>query len=159
MSAGAAEHLVEVHDMFRAELTQLRELLEKVRDGAMSAGDARTKLNEMTLRQNDWTLGAVCARYCVGVTSHHTLEDEGIFPHLAGKDPALQPVLDRLGSEHVEIHHAIEAVDRELVAHMSDAGGYERLQEAVDLLANALLEHFEFEERELAEPLTKFGFY
>ncbi|HEY0617222.1 MAG TPA: LLM class flavin-dependent oxidoreductase, partial [Kribbella sp.] len=38
--------------------------VRQVRDEAMPAGDARAALNEMALRQNDWTLGAFCARYC-----------------------------------------------------------------------------------------------
>src|SRR5215203_3356784 len=77
-----AEHLVEVHDMLRGELAQLRRMLEQVRDGVLSAGDARSGLHTMTLRQSNWTLGAYCASYCSVVNGHHSLEDSGIFPHL-----------------------------------------------------------------------------
>jgi hypothetical protein len=48
----------------------------------MRAGDARAALNEMALRQNDWTLGAFCARYCGIVTQHRGVEDASMFPHL-----------------------------------------------------------------------------
>ena len=47
------QHLVDVHDGLRSELTELREILTQVRDGAIKAGDARSALNEMALRQND----------------------------------------------------------------------------------------------------------
>jgi hypothetical protein len=145
--------------MFRRELGELRELLEKVREGAVSAGDARTGLNAMAMRQNDWTLGAVCSRYCSGVTHHHHLEDEGIFPHLRKSDESLGPVLDRLAEEHLTIHDAIEAVDTALVQHMNEPTHFEGVEAAIDALGDALLSHFEFEEEKLVEPLSRFGFY
>lgn len=153
------EHLVEVHDMFRRELTELRDLLSRVREGATSAGDARAGLNAMAMRQNDWTLGAVCSRYCSGVTHHHHLEDEGIFPHLRKSDESLGPVLDRLGAEHLQIHDAIEAVDTALVRHMNEPTDFEGIEAAVEELSNALLTHFSYEEEQLVEPLSKHGFY
>ena len=145
--------------MFRRELAELRDLLARVRDGAMSAGDARSGLNAMAMRQNDWTLGAVCSRYCNGVTHHHHLEDEGIFPHLRKSDESLGPVLDRLAAEHLEIHDAIEAVDTALVHHMNEPTDFEGIERAVEGLSAALLEHFSYEESELVEPLSKHGFY
>ena len=145
--------------MFRRELSELRDLLERVRAGAMSAGDARTGLNAMAMRQNDWTLGAVCSRYCNGVTHHHHLEDEGIFPHLRERDASLGPVLDRLAEEHLEIHDAIEAVDTQLVEHMNEPTRFEGIEAAIDALSNALLTHFSYEEEQLIEPLSKHGLY
>ena len=53
----AGRHLVDVHDGLRAELTQLRDLVEQVAAGTLEAGVARSFINTMTLRQNDWTLG------------------------------------------------------------------------------------------------------
>ena len=145
--------------MFRRELSELRELLANVRDGALSAGDARSGLNAMAMRQNDWTLGAVCSRYCSGVTHHHHLEDEGIFPHLRRSDSALGPVLDRLTAEHLEIHDAIEAVDTALVRHMNEPTDFSVIEEAIDALSEALLTHFTYEEEQLVEPLSRHGFY
>jgi len=52
-----AGHLVEIHDHLRAELARIRELIGQVRDGA-SAAWVRSAINQMTLRQNSWTLGA-----------------------------------------------------------------------------------------------------
>jgi alkanesulfonate monooxygenase SsuD/methylene tetrahydromethanopterin reductase-like flavin-dependent oxidoreductase (luciferase family)/hemerythrin-like domain-containing protein len=153
------QHLIDVHDMLRAELSELRELLAKVRDGAMSAGSARSALNEMALRQNDWTLGAFCARYCGALTQHHGLEDEAVFPHLAQSDPTLEPVIDRLVDEHLAIHDAIEGVDRALVGHINRPEDYEPIQTAIDFLTDALLSHLSYEEQEIVEPLARLGFY
>jgi alkanesulfonate monooxygenase SsuD/methylene tetrahydromethanopterin reductase-like flavin-dependent oxidoreductase (luciferase family) len=153
------QHLVDVHDMLRTELNELRMILGQVRDGVVSAGSARSSLNEMALRQNDWTLGAFCSRYCAALTQHHGLEDEAIFPHLAHSDPALEPVIERLVDEHLVIHDAIQEVDRALVGHMNDPEDYEPIQSAIDFLTDALLSHLSYEEREIVEPLARLGFY
>jgi alkanesulfonate monooxygenase SsuD/methylene tetrahydromethanopterin reductase-like flavin-dependent oxidoreductase (luciferase family)/hemerythrin-like domain-containing protein len=153
------QHLVDVHDMLRAELNELRQILAQVRDGAMSASNARSELNEMALRQNDWTLGAFCSRYCGALTQHHGLEDEAIFPHLAQSDRTLEPVIERLVDEHLVIHDAIQAVDRALVDHINHPDDYEPIQVAIDFLTDALLSHLSYEEHEIVEPLARYGFY
>ena len=114
--------------MLRRELGELRDVLAQVREGALSAGAARSALNEMALRQNDWTLGAFCARYCGVVAQHHGLEDDAIFPHLARSDATLAPVIERLTDEHLVIHDAIQAVDRSLVQHMNHPEDFEPIQ-------------------------------
>jgi hypothetical protein len=153
------QHLIDVHDMLRRELTDLRSLVAQVRDGALSAGEARSSLNEMAMRQNDWTLGAFCARYCFTVARHHGLEDDAVFPHLASSEARLAPVIERLGEEHLVIHDAIEDVDRALVRHINDHDDFEPLQRAIDLLTDTLLSHLSYEEHELVEPLARLGFY
>lgn len=155
----AGQHLVDVHDHLRSELDRLRSLLDQVRDGALTAAGARSALNEMTLRRNDWTLGAYCAQYCSLLTQHHSLEDQAVFPHLRASDSALAPVIDRLEQEHRVIHEVVLGVDRSLVAHMSDPGDFGPIQEAVDVLTDALLSHLSYEEGQLVGPLTRFGFY
>jgi hypothetical protein len=156
----AGQHLIDVHDALRTELIELQEILAKVRDGAMSAGAARGALNEMALRQNDWAVGAFCARYCSVLTMHHYLEDASVFPHLAQGDAGLAPVIERLTDEHLVIHDAIQAVDGALVQHINRADdGFALISAAMDLLADALLSHLAYEERELVEPLARLGFY
>jgi alkanesulfonate monooxygenase SsuD/methylene tetrahydromethanopterin reductase-like flavin-dependent oxidoreductase (luciferase family)/hemerythrin-like domain-containing protein len=154
-----AQHLIDVHDMLRTELSELREVLSRVRDGAVSAADARSELHQMSLRQNDWTLGAFCARYCAVVAQHHGLEDDSIFPHLARSEPELEPVIDRLVEEHVVIGDAIHRVDHALVEHINHPEDFEPVQEAIDFLTDALLSHLSYEEHELVEPLARLGFY
>ncbi len=154
----AGRHLVDVHDQLRAELSELRAIAEQVAAGALDPGAARSELQAMTLRQNDWTLGAYCASYCRIVTTHHTIEDSSLFPHLRRADPRLAPVVDRLAEEHHAIHGVIERVDRALVALVSKPDGLVELQGAIDLLTDTLLSHLSYEERELVEPLARLGF-
>jgi alkanesulfonate monooxygenase SsuD/methylene tetrahydromethanopterin reductase-like flavin-dependent oxidoreductase (luciferase family) len=153
------QHLIDVHDMLRTELTELREILAKVRDGVETAGNARSALNDMALRQNDWTFGAFCSRYCGVVTQHHGLEDDAIFPHLARSDRTLEPVIQRLADEHLVIHDAIQEVDRALVGHINDPSDYGPIQAAIDSLTDSLLSHLSYEEHEIVEPLARLGFY
>jgi alkanesulfonate monooxygenase SsuD/methylene tetrahydromethanopterin reductase-like flavin-dependent oxidoreductase (luciferase family) len=150
--------LIEVHDLLRSELSELRDILRQVRDGSMRAADARAALNEMALRQNDWTLGAFCARYCGVVTMHHSVEDASMFPHLARREPQLRPVIDRLTEEHLVIHDAIQEVDRALTEHMTRPENHDAIQSAIDYLTDALLSHLAYEEQELVEPLARLGF-
>jgi hypothetical protein len=155
----ASKDLLDVHNMLRHELSELRDVLRQVRDGAMHAADARGALNEMALRQNDWTLGTICSRYCGVVAAHHSGEDSVLFPNLARRHPQLDAVIDRLTDEHLVIHEAIEQVDHALVQHMTRPEGHDAIQDAIDFLTDALLSHLAYEEHELLEPLARLGFY
>jgi len=116
----------------------------------------------MTMRQNNWTLGAYCESYCRIVTGHHTLEDRSLFRHLRHADPAAAPVVDRLAEEHEVIAEVLEQVDRALVDLVAAdtgraSGALEDLSGAVDLLTDTLLSHLSYEERELLHPLALHG--
>ena len=53
----AGQHLIDVHDRYRAELQQVRDLLARVAKGITTAGQARGELNRLAIRANDWALG------------------------------------------------------------------------------------------------------
>ncbi len=153
----SGQHLVDIHDHLRSELEQVRGLVEQVLDGSTDAAAARSRINEMTMRQNSWTLGAYCAAYCRVVTTHHTIEDQAMFPRLRAGDPRLAPVVDRLEHEHRIIHDVLERVDQALLAFVGPATDSTGLQQAVDELTDALLSHLSYEERELVEPIARLG--
>ncbi|MGC5051783.1 LLM class flavin-dependent oxidoreductase [Micromonospora sp. DT48] len=152
-----AQHLIDVHDGLRAELAQIHDLIEQVAAGLIDVGTARSHINTMTMRQNKWTLGTYCESYCRIVTTHHTIEDRSLFPHLRRADPRLKPVIDRLEEEHHAIHDVLEGVDRALVAFVATPDGMAELRAAVDLLSDTLLSHLSYEERELVEPIARLG--
>ncbi len=154
-----AGHLIQVHDHLRTELAQIRDLIGQVRDSETDVGQARSAINQMTLRSNGWTLGAYCASYCRVVTGHHSLEDQAVFPHLRASEPGLGPVIDRLASEHEIIHKVLEGLDTELVELVCNPGDFSRLQQAADVLSDVLLSHLAYEEAQLVEPLARHGFY
>jgi len=155
----AGQHLIDVHDHYRAELEQVRDLLARVAKGITGAGQARGELNRLTIRANDWTLGGACQMQCVSLTEHHGTEDAAIFPHLRQSQPTLRDVLDRLDTEHHAIHDVLEEIDTaliHLVQHPTDLGP---VTQAIDLLTDTLLSHFAYEERELTGPLARHGFF
>src|SRR4051794_2573308 len=158
---GAAEHLVAIHDHLRSELERLQGLVDEVRRGLLGAGGARAAVHAMSLRQNNWTLGAYCQSYCGFVNGHHSLEDASVFPHLRRSDPAVAPVLDRLAEEHVTIHGLLDGVDRALVTLVgeNDSTALDTVEQSIDLLADRLLSHLAYEERELRGPLSRHGFF
>jgi len=161
----APELLLSVHGHLRAELEQIRALAEQVRLGSIDVGVARSALNEMAVRQNNWSLGAYCQAYCRLVAQHHSLEDQSVFPRLRRSDPELGPVLDRLHLEHGVIGESLDSIDRALIAlvHADDtdrdhARAIEALRHQVDRLSDVLLSHLAYEERELMHPLAEHGF-
>jgi hemerythrin-like domain-containing protein len=113
------------------------------------------------MRRNNWALGAYCASYCRMVNGHHGLEDAAIFPHLRRVEPRVGPVVDRLAAEHLVIHGLLEEVDRAMVEVVGAEEAAERLDalgSAIQRLADSLLGHLAYEERELRGPLARHGF-
>jgi len=151
----SGQHLIDVHDHLRSELATLRDLIEQVAAGLTEPGAARSAINAMTLRQNNWTLGTYCESYCRVVTTHHTLEDTALFPRLRRAESGLVPVVDRLAEEHLVIHDVLERVDRALVGLVTDEKDIDAVRAEVDLLTDTLLSHLAYEERELVEPLAR----
>jgi hemerythrin-like domain-containing protein len=154
-----AQQLVDVHDHLRSELARLYSVVDQVESGLMGIGSARSMINTMTMRQNNWTLGAYCESYCRVVTTHHTIEDRSLFPDLRARDAALGPVIDRLEEEHHVIATVLDDVDRALVALVSEPDEIGGLRRAVDLLSDTLTSHLSYEERMLLEPLARFGVF
>jgi alkanesulfonate monooxygenase SsuD/methylene tetrahydromethanopterin reductase-like flavin-dependent oxidoreductase (luciferase family) len=153
-----ARDLVAVHDHLRSELAQLRDMIAQVAAGSLDVATARTEINKLTMRQNQWTVGAYCESYCRLVGLHHTLESTALFPGLARLDSRLAPVTARLHAEHEVIAGVLSRVDSALVSLVTDpVRGMPSVRAAVDLLTDALLSHLSYEEYQLLEPLARFG--
>jgi hemerythrin-like domain-containing protein len=152
-------HLIAVHDHLRDELEKIRQLVESVASGEVSASDAVNALDQFAIRQNNWTIGAYCAAYYRMIAVHHGLEDSAIFPHLRTCEEQLEPVIDRLSDEHTVIHDVLENLERALVELVATPGDVSELRRATDILTDALLSHLAYEENQLVEPLARYGFY
>jgi hypothetical protein len=152
----AARSLKMIHDHLRRELETIRDLVEQVAQGDLGAHEAQLGLGQMSMRQNNWALGAYCASYCRLVAAHHGGEDSEIFPTLRWREPALAPVLDRLQHEHVVIHGLLDAVDAGLVALVTGDVAAHKVRATVDTLSDALLSHLAYEESQLLEAFARY---
>ncbi|MEU8176275.1 LLM class flavin-dependent oxidoreductase [Microbispora hainanensis] len=149
------QRLVLIHDHLRRELTQIRDALEQVAAGRSDAAALRSMINELTMRQNYWTLGTFCASYCRLLTTHHTIEDEHMFPMLAAAQKSLAPVVARLEEEHEVIAGVLTQLDAALVAMIEDPDRLDGVRDQVELLSDVLLSHLRYEEEELVEPIAR----
>ena len=141
------------------ELAKVRDMVDQVRDGrARAPATARSAINEMTMRQNDWTLGAYCARTAASsrrITRSRTTRSS----HTSVARRRDWPVIDRLEEEHHVIHDVLEEVDAALVGRRRTPRTSAPLEAAIDLLTDTLLSHLAYEEQQLVEPLARLGFY
>ena len=147
--------LLAIHQHLRQELTRLREVIVEVGEGRRTAAEARSYLNDMTMRQNYWTLGAFCTAYCRVVSVHHAIEDQQLFPDLKAADQDLGPILERLQHDHEAIHSLLEDIDASLVAMVEDPRRLDDTRIAVGRLSDALLTHLKLEEDSLLEPIGR----
>ncbi len=153
-----AHELVGVHNHLRSELARLRDMISQVAAGSLDVAAARTEISKLTMRQNQWTVGAYCESYCRLVGLHHTIESTQLFPGLSRLDARLAPVTGRLHAEHEIIAGLLARVDAALVALVTDPiSGMPALEAAADVLTDALLSHLSYEEHQLLEPLARFG--
>ena len=158
--------LVAIHDHLRSELTEIRDVAAAVAAATLTAGEARSVVNRMTLRSHHWQLGAFCAQYCRVVTMHHTIEDQMMFPMAAEVDPSVASVIDRLSAEHLVIHHVLERFDQALVVlvaepsteEVPDPAGPSAVAALADELSALLLSHLAYEEDELSPALAELRF-
>ena len=150
-----AQHLVDIHDHLRAELSQIR---AAGRPGHRGVGRAAAPGSRSTPWPCARTAGrsARTAPVLLPASPPTTLSRTRLcFPGCAGPTTASGPVLDRLGEEHRIIHDVLGRLDAALLDLVADPVGDEPLRAAVDQLSDALLSHLAYEERELVEPLAR----
>nr|BFE98594.1 nitroreductase/quinone reductase family protein [Streptoalloteichus tenebrarius] len=127
-ASSPGEGLRLVHDAFRRELALIRDEIARSGPGL----GAQLRVNCLTL--------------CQGLRFHHTVEDSGLFPHLAEHRPDLAPVLARLGQEHQRIAALLEELQRVISTPHADR---ERVLAEVDRLTADLEAHLTYEEEQL----------
>jgi len=134
VNAGSmADALKVVHDAFRRELALVR---KEVAEQGPALG-AQLRVNCLTL--------------CQGLHNHHTGEELGIFPLLAGRHPELAPALVRLRQEHERIAALLEELRRVVATEDADPG---HVLSEVERLTADLEAHLTYEEEQLIPLLT-----
>lgn len=123
-----ADLLLKIHDAFRRELTLIRK--EVLTAGATTTLGAQLRIN--------------CLKLCQGLHHHHSGESQGIFPAVLAEHPEAAETIDRLQAEHNTIATLLDDLQSLLTtATPTD------LTPELDRLTTALLNHLDYEEKQL----------
>jgi hemerythrin-like domain-containing protein len=142
--------------MIRRDLETVRRLAVEVGEG-LSAEELRDALDDLQANGPLWQLKVNCLRYCRFVHSHHGAEDVLLFPVLRRANPGLAPVVDKLEADHRRVSGLLDDVERAAAA-LTDSEGDDarsRVTLPLDLLAEQLLVHLDFEERNAGPTLRR----
>jgi hypothetical protein len=93
-----------------------------------------------------------CLSFCSAIHTHHTGEDQQLFPALRAAAPELTPIISKLEEDHVLVAGLLRQL-RDLLATRPVAPDPATLQRELDGLAAILESHFSFEERRIAAAL------
>ncbi|WP_410216961.1 hemerythrin domain-containing protein [Paracoccus sp. (in: a-proteobacteria)] len=144
--------LAAIHDMYRAELAAVAELLMHIRAHRADAADLAPAVSGTRLARNMALFGTACGRDCALLQNHHDIEEQWMFPAIAQRaGPPLAPVLQRLIAEHKVIHrliHELHEAAEALVAEPSPAA-MDLCTERFQRLDQAIRSHFGYEETAL----------
>ena len=144
-----------VHDILRRDLAAVRELAGRVAEGA-SAQEVRDHLAELESQGPLFQLRATCLGYCQLLHSHHSGEDELLFPAVRRAAPHLAATVDRLEADHREVSTVLNEI--EALAHdLDEASARTALVDALTRLSTGLLEHLAREEETMIPVLDSWG--
>lgn len=139
--AAFGNQLIEVHIWLREELARLQDEVDDFLTG--DGGPPRE-------------LRAHCLAFCSALTRHHTAEDDGVFPALAGQFPELQPVLEQLAHDHHLVTGMLGRLQDLLDGIRPGATPEEarRVRGELDGLVALVESHFTYEEKKLVDALN-----
>jgi hypothetical protein len=143
-----------VHDMIRRDLATVRRLADEVAAG-LPAEDAQTGIRSLAAGSPLWQLKINCLQYCRFVHSHHHAESVMLFPELRRANPALNPVVDRLETDHASVSELLDEVGAaaQALSGREDPRLRERLTGALRNLSTDLLAHLRYEEDNISDTL------
>lgn len=156
------EHLVQellwIHGMIRADLEVVRRLAGEVL-GGKPAEDVRREVTTLQTRSPLWQLKVNCLYYCRFVHAHHNGEDAHLFPALRRSNPALGPVVDKLEADHCRVSEILDEVESgaDDLVHGDTPAGRTRMVDALNTLAEHLLTHLDYEEKNISPTLRSWA--
>jgi hypothetical protein len=139
--------LLYIHGAIRHDLQVVERLAGGVMDG-LPPGQVRAEIKDLKTNGPLWQLKVNCLRYCRFVHSHHGAEDVLLFPALRRANPGLAPVVDKLEADHRRVSDLLDDVERAAAALTESEGDdvRARVTLSLDLLAEQVLAHLDFEE-------------
>lgn len=148
--------LIWVHDKIRHDLEVVRQLSSSVLNGA-PADEVTSEIGRLQTNSPLWKLRVNCLYYCRFVHSHHMLEDIALFPELRRTNPALGPVVDKLEADHRLVSDYLDGIEEAVrdLGHEDTPEARRRIVDGLEGLAEHLLAHLEFEEKEISPTLRQ----
>jgi hypothetical protein len=143
-----------VHNLIRSDLRTVRRLASDTAAG-LPAGKIQAGIRSLGTNGPLWQLKINCLQYCRFVHAHHHTESVMLFPELRRTNPALNPVVDKLEADHVNVSGLLDEVEgaaREL-SNREDPVVRERLAKALGKLSEDLLAHLQYEEDHISDTL------
>jgi iron-sulfur cluster repair protein YtfE (RIC family) len=138
-----SEQLALVHQELRERLASLR--------AEIATGTTGTTGNS---GPND--LLSHCLSFCTAIHTHHSGEDQQLFPALRAAAPELTPIISKLEEDHVLVAGLLRQI-RDLLTARPTAPDPATLQRELDGLTAILESHFSFEERRITAGLDTLG--
>ena len=150
------QELLWVHRVVRSDLETVRRLAGEVVDG-LPAEQLNAELDELQTNGPLWQLKVNCLRYCRFVHRHHNAEDVLLFPRLRAGTTTIGPVVDKLEADHRRVSDDLDEVEAAAVqlTNGESATARQRVAEGLNVLAENLLAHLDFEEREAGPTLRR----
>jgi hemerythrin-like domain-containing protein len=127
--------MVLIHRVVRREFGQLPRLL-------------RTAAHD---RARSKVIGAHAREMLDFLHTHHTGEDELLFPLLRERTALDPELMDRMDAQHAQVDAAVTAIDAELPAWTAnaDAAAGERMAAVIDAMMPTLIDHLAEEEQKI----------
>jgi hemerythrin-like domain-containing protein len=152
------EHLKMIHDHLRDNMQTLRKIMDKAAAGEITPQEAEAQTEKLTMTANYRRFGNLCGQHCQVVHTHHSIEDQALFPVLSTKGEAYRKVVDRLIAEHEVVHEVLVRLVGAL-GELAKSPGPETMATARELyeaLERVLLSHLGYEEEEIGDALGYF---
>jgi hemerythrin-like domain-containing protein len=140
MSEDQPNRLIAWNRELAAAHQRLRRALRVTRD-ALSAGDVEPAGADLLL---------YCHGFCAALSGHHVSEDTALFRELSARHPRLRSTVSKLVQDHEMIAALLTQFDHAVTASATR----EELVRHLDGLSAIMESHFNYEERELLDPLS-----
>lgn len=141
MSEGDKNRLIAWNRELTAAHKRLRQVLWLARD-ALDVGDVVSARVDLVL---------YCQGFCTALSGHHVSEDVALFPELSARYPALRPIITKLEQDHELIAALLSQFDHAIASAATPS----ELSLHLDGLSAIMESHFQYEERQLLDTLSK----
>jgi hemerythrin-like domain-containing protein len=155
----AGEHLREIHDHLRENMTAIRGLIQRAADGLVTADEVAAETAGMEMVDNFRRFGNLCGRHCQIVNTHHSIEDQYLFPAISAQSDGYRLVAERLQAEHVVVHELllrqIDTLNALVTAPSTET--FAEARAVYEALERVLVSHLGYEEEQIGDALGYFG--